>query len=285
MENNARLFCPHLDPPKINFSANPIYTALEANEEINITVYGKPKPDFICTDIDITEPREIVELPDDKPGLSRYVMRINSVTANDLGNHMCSATNKFGTDNKYLKFTLTPSKPEVVSPPYSNHADYYLLGWRSMSKSIMKNATIKIKSYNDGTEAEDTRTVSLNDPLVAKGNTSSEEIQEFWHHLANLAHDSEHTVHIRACNEYDCTEFDLQVPNVKFKTMKDSNLSTPFIHSTAVLFWPYTNFVSLGSLKIDPSLLLLPPSASLRGNCIKCALLIGHIFLCIIASY
>nr|CDS30788.1 gag pol polyprotein [Hymenolepis microstoma] len=228
-------------PPRINFSANPIYTALEANEEINITVYGKPKPDFICTDIDLTEPREMIELPDNKPGLSRYVIRINSVTEDDLGNHMCSATNKFGTDNKYLQFTLTPSKPEVVSPPYSNHADYYLLGWRSMSKSPMRNATFKIKSYSDGTVAEDTRTVSLNDPMVAKGNTTSDEIQEFWHHLDNLAYDSEHTVHIRACNEYDCTEFDLQVPNVKFKTLKDS------------------------SYKIDPSLLLLPPTASLRA--------------------
>ncbi|VDL41180.1 unnamed protein product [Hymenolepis diminuta] len=212
-----------------------------ANEEINISVHGKPKPDVICSNMDLSGPREMIELPDNKPGVSRYILRINGVTSNDLGEHTCSATNKFGSDYKYLTFTLAPSKPEVVSPPYSSHADYYLLGWRSMSKSPMRNATFKIKSYSDDTATEDTRTISLNDPMVARGNTTSDEIQEFWHHLANLAYNSEHTVHIRACNEYACTEFDLQIPDVKFKTLKDS------------------------SYKIDPSLLLIPPTASLRA--------------------
>ncbi|KAM3176368.1 hypothetical protein ACTXT7_006637 [Hymenolepis weldensis] len=204
------------DPPKINFDANPIYTALGANEEINISVHGKPKPDVICSNMDLSGPREMIELPDNKPGVSRYILRINGVT-------------------------IAPSKPEVVSPPYSSHADYYLLGWRSMSKSPMRNATFKIKSYSDDAATEDTRTISLNDPMVARGNTTSDEIQEFWHHLANLAYNSEHTVHIRACNEYACTDFDLQIPDVKFKTLKDS------------------------SYKIDPSLLLIPPTASLRA--------------------
>lgn len=68
---------------------------------------------------------------------------------------------------------------------------------------------------------EDTRTVSMSDPMVAKENTSSEGEQEFWHHLANLTHTSEHRVHIRACNEYACTEFDLQKPDITFRTKNE----------------------------------------------------------------
>ncbi|KAM7534631.1 hypothetical protein Aperf_G00000106898 [Anoplocephala perfoliata] len=231
-------------PPQIKYDASPIYTALGAEEKITFTVHGKPKPEVQCDQMNDSEPRELEELPAEQPGVNSYMLRINAVTVDDLGGYTCSATNKFGSDRLVLAFTLAPSKPEVISPEFSSHADYYLLGWRAKSRAPMRNATFRIQSIGSDAEAkEEIRTVSMSDPMVAKGNTSSEVEQEFWHHLANLSHNSEHRVHIQACNEYACNEFDLKKPDVTFRTNKEYS-----------------------SNKIDPEILMKPPSASLRGT-------------------
>ncbi|KAL5105976.1 hypothetical protein TcWFU_010147 [Taenia crassiceps] len=235
-------------PPQIKFDNSLIHTALGAFEDIMVTVHGKPKAELVCDPMDLSGPRELEALPEEKPGVNRYLLRLQGVTEEDLGEHFCSATNKFGTAKESFSLTLAPSKPEVVSPAFSSHADYYLLGWRAKSKSPLRNVTFHIQTFNDqmGGKATakktETRTVSLNDYMVARGNTSSKEVQEFWHHLANLTFDAEHAIHIRACNDHDCNEFDLQIPDVTFRTMKEYS-----------------------SNKIDPDVLAQPPSAALRA--------------------
>ncbi|EUB57104.1 vesicular amine transporter [Echinococcus granulosus] len=234
-------------PPQIKFDDGPIHTALGAAENIMVTVHGKPKADLVCDHMDLSGARELEALPDEKPGVNRYLLRLQGVTEEDLGEHFCSATNKFGTAKESFFLTLAPSKPEVISPTVSSHADYYLLGWRAKSKSPLRNVTFRIQTFDNEMDVkakakrEETRTVSLNDPMVAKVNTSSEELQEFWHHLANLTFDAKHAVHIRACNKHACNEFDLQIPDVTFRTMKEYS-----------------------SNKIDPNILAQPPSAALR---------------------
>eukprot|EP00108_Taenia_solium_P005473 TsM_001139000 transcript=TsM_001139000 gene=TsM_001139000 len=236
------------NPPQVKFDDGAIHTALGAFEDIMVTVHGKPKAELTCDHMDLSGPREMEALPEEKSGVNRYLLRLQGVTEEDLGEHFCSATNKFGTAKESFTLTLAPSKPAVVSPSFSSHADYYLLGWRAKSKSPLRNVTFRIQTFNDqmGGKATpnkaETRTVSLNDPMVAKGNTSSEELQEFWHHLANLTFDAEHAIHIRACNEHACNEFDLQIPDVTFRTMKEYS-----------------------SNKIDPDVLAQPPSAALRA--------------------
>nr|CDS24336.1 vesicular amine transporter [Echinococcus granulosus] len=235
-------------PPQIKFDDGPIHTALGAAENIMVTVHGKPKADLVCDHMDLSGARELEALPDEKPGVNRYLLRLQGVTEEDLGEHFCSATNKFGTAKESFFLTLAPSKPEVISPTVSSHADYYLLGWRAKSKSPLRNVTFRIQTFDNEMDVkakakrEETRTVSLNDPMVAKVNTSSEELQEFWHHLANLTFDAKHAVHIRACNKHACNEFDLQIPDVTFRTMKEYS-----------------------SNKIDPNILAQPPSAALRA--------------------
>lgn len=154
---------------------------------------------------------------------------------------------------------MEPSKPEVVSPPFSSHADYYLLGWRARSKSPLKNATIHIVAVglllksisvpivkfircvtglltfqlNQGASGKksETRLVSLDDPMVARGNTNSNEVQEFWHHLPNLTYNTEHHLHIGVCNEHACKEYESDTPSVKFKTMKFSSELALYLYS------------------------------------------------------
>lgn len=59
----------------------------------------------MCDHMDLSGPRELEALPDEKPGVNRYLLRLQGVTAEDVGEHFCSATNKFGTAKE--SFSLT----------------------------------------------------------------------------------------------------------------------------------------------------------------------------------
>ncbi|VDM35767.1 unnamed protein product [Hydatigera taeniaeformis] len=135
-------------PPQVEFNQSLIHTALGVYEDIMVTVHGKPKAELLCDNMDLPGPREVEILPDEKRGVNRYLLHIQGVTKEDLGEHFCSATNKFGTAKKSFSLTLAPSKPEVVSPAFSSHADYYLLGWRAKSKSPLRNVTFRIQTVS-----------------------------------------------------------------------------------------------------------------------------------------
>ncbi len=70
---------------------------------------------------------------------------------------------------------------------------------------------------------EDVQSVQLSEPTVAKANTSASDLQEYWHHLPYLPHNTEHRVHITTCNQYGCSNSigGRREPHVIFKTAAD----------------------------------------------------------------
>ncbi|VDD75813.1 unnamed protein product [Mesocestoides corti] len=266
-----------VDPPRLEIKNNAVYTELGATEDIAITVYGNPPPELNCDLLNINEPRELELVPGEKQGVRTYHLRLHEVKKQDVGDYKCSAVNELGSSTVTVRLTLSPSPPEVISPKFANHADYYLLGWRSRSKSPLRNVTFRIHSQvlqNEGSKVDITvyqpeefvglmceyrteksaggvdtveleskgkvKTVSLEDQLVAKANTNASDWQEFWHHISNLSHNSEHRIYLSACNQYGCSNGSSEIPHVTFRTPKDDS-----------------------SNRIDPALLEHPPSAAL----------------------
>uniref|UniRef100_A0A5K3FC69 Ig-like domain-containing protein n=1 Tax=Mesocestoides corti TaxID=53468 RepID=A0A5K3FC69_MESCO len=236
-------------PPRLEIKNNAVYTELGATEDIAITVYGNPPPELNCDLLNINEPRELELVPGEKQGVRTYHLRLHEVKKQDVGDYKCSAVNELGSSTVTVRLTLSPSPPEVISPKFANHADYYLLGWRSRSKSPLRNVTFRIHSTEKSAGGVDTveleskgkvKTVSLEDQLVAKANTNASDWQEFWHHISNLSHNSEHRIYLSACNQYGCSNGSSEIPHVTFRTPKDDS-----------------------SNRIDPALLEHPPSAAL----------------------
>ena len=55
--------------------------------------------------MDLPGPRMLDELPTNKTGVHRYLLRLQGITENDLGEHACSVTNKFGTAKASIVLT------------------------------------------------------------------------------------------------------------------------------------------------------------------------------------